>query len=113
MERNVGRRVARIVWVDRASRIVVSCQKAVALTNMEFVIFDFLHRRGGRVLGKVARTQEVVDEAYRGVGDPPLHATAIVRQQADLLNRKIARLGLRVKKVNRGRLSEYRLEERD
>jgi hypothetical protein len=93
-------------WVDRHTRIVVRNRKACQLGVLQFAIFDALHRqpshRGKQMLGSL-----LMDVVYRGVASPAGRNTICVSvQQA---NRKLSRLGLKIRGVNRKQHSFYQI----
>lgn len=99
-------------WVDRRNRIVIRGRRAVALSVLEFAIFNALHRiklRDGPY--KVRITRELVDEVYAGVSDPPLLPQRCVLLTAKKMNGKLAHLGMSIRAVNRRHNSFYRLQD--
>jgi hypothetical protein len=99
-------------WVDRRNRIVIRGRRAIALSMLEFAIFDSLHTsrtRSGPY--KVRMARELVDQVYTGIGDPPLCAQQTAYQTARKLNGKLAHIGMTVRAINRRHNSFYRLQD--
>jgi hypothetical protein len=118
---NRGSRLdAPVVWCDPKTRVVIRGNHAVALSINEFVVYRLLRGRKNQGQGGhagnprgVARSRDLLDGLYAGVGDPPLWAKTYLRGLVGRLNRKLAHLGVRVRGVNRGAQSTYYMEERD
>ena len=95
-------------WVDRHTGIVVRNRHAVRLSVVQFAIFDILHRQGVKG-GKQMRSKALCDAVYRGVGDPPLWAMAVIYQSTLAMNRKLAHLKLKIRAVNHSNNSFYQI----
>ena len=96
----------QMVWVDRRACIVVRGRRAVALSILQFAIFDALHRVGDK-RGKQMPSHKLVDTIYHGVAEPSnlntVHGTVIK------LNEKLKYLGLKVQGNNRREHSFYQI----
>lgn len=95
-----------MIWVDRHARIVIRGRKAVALSFLQFAVFDALHSVGSKH-GKQMRSHALLDTIYHGVANPSnlntVHGTVIK------LNEKLKYLGLKVRGVNRREHSFYQI----
>ena len=96
----------QMVWVDRRACIVVRGRRAVALSILQFAIFDALHRVGNKH-GKQMPSHKLLDTVYHGVANPSnlntVHGTVLK------LNEKLKYLGLKVRGVNHREHSFYQI----
>lgn len=96
----------RWYWrLDPHSRIVIRHCRAVALTWLEFAIFAALHRTDKKHL----LTSTLIDRVYAGVKNPPLYPQGVVLLTTRKLNKKLARLDIRICSENHRHRSLYRL----
>ena len=94
-------------WTDRHSRIVMRGRRAVALSFLQFAIFDALHRVGARN-GKQMLSSELYTEIYRSCREPPQMQT--IRVTIAKMNRdKLAYLKLKINGVNHREHSFYQI----
>lgn len=95
-----------MIWVDRHTRIVIRGRKAVALSFLQFAVFDALHSVGAKN-GKQMGSHALLDTIYHGVREPSdmntVHGTVMK------LNQKLQRLGLKVRGVNAREHSFYQI----
>jgi DNA-binding response OmpR family regulator len=92
--------------VDRKTRIVMRGRRAVALTFVEFAIFDALHHLG-RDYGKRLQSKTLTDKVYNGVADPG--SIGSIRVTKAKLNAKLEHVGLKVIGVNHNKYSFYQI----
>jgi hypothetical protein len=94
-------------WVDRHARIVVRGRRAVALSILQFAIFDALHRVGAKN-GKQLLSAKLYDEVYRGVAEPPQMQT--IRVTIQTMNRvSLSYLRLKIRGNNHREHSFYQI----